>query len=257
MNIGIEEFIDKHPSSRAVFGRDNSLMFIVDNAKKWHQQNIGLNNEEYYKKSFKGRLKDRRKKSNNNINYGVVDFRDLSRILVNWENITVSSRFLKDPDFLYIPDSSKDLGAYVLDTYLQHNRENAVVVNLLANGTTSISELLCKILGENKKKDTKAYVKENYSSLVNLFKLNTGSDYYMVDYDRVFLSYSFIERYYRVILPKNLVRYYEKKKIDMANRKRVLLATKEYLKQKRQNDKQIFNDSYSDKYVRSSNFTLK
>ena len=259
MSKDFEKFIEGHPSSRAVLGIDDNLMFIVDSAKEWHEKNVLLNKDEYYRNDIIGRLKNRRSKSDDKISYGVINYDHLSKIMIHWDNLSVSSQFLKGADFLQIPDSGYGTGAYVIDTFLKHNRENAILVNLLANDLTEIEELLCKIFSNNGEsiEDIRKYVRENYYELINLFSLDCDQDFYIVDGYRIKLLYDVVEKYNRLLLPNTLLQYLEMKKVNIANRRKVLLATKEYLRVKGQRDKNILNSSYTDDYIRNASYTLK
>ncbi len=254
-----KKFIDHHPGSKAVLDIEGRLMFVVDDAKKWHKDNILLNADEYYKNNVLGKIKDILYRRDDLTEYGVISFKNLSRALIHWDNLAVSSSFLKEPSSIYYPDSSWDTGAHVIDTYLLHNREYAVLTSLLASDIDSIEELLCSVFSYSTKdlNEAKEYVKKNYDRLVNLFQLDFDHEWYYVQGDSIKFFYDILVKYYKMLLPTSLLKFFDEKSINIANRKEVLLATKDYLERKKRKDKNLLNSSYNEGFIRNSSFTLK
>ncbi len=259
MYARITDFINSHPKSEAAIKIDEGLLFVVKDAKKWHEDNYKLNTNEYCVNKPFSRLKDYLQREDA-ISYGVVSYNSLANIMINWDNFYLSSMLLKDVDFIQLTERDFFKSSYVLDTYFRHNRENAILVSLLANSELKdIEHLLFKILSltNNDSEAVKEYIKNNYDDLVELFELEYDHDFYAINGDRIRLLYDKLKVYNKIVLPKTLTTYLSKKKVSFEDRKKVLLTTREYLKNKIINDTNNLNKTYNDKIVKSSSYALK
>ena len=169
MNTLIEEFIKTRPESEYVIGYGSGvirqaynfkstpqidLIMGVDNVRKWHGENHGLNPSDY-KSRLGYRLLPMYENLGTRVNYlshlpfeghmfkiGIVNKSDLIRDLLYWDNFFLAGRFQKPVDVIKGDDE--------LECAMRLNRMHALKAALLSSGKRTISEkelyeLICSL----------------------------------------------------------------------------------------------------------------
>lgn len=212
----IKKFIEKRPKVIAAYGygsgvfkqagyNDNEevqldLIFIVEDIKKWHLENMKKNPNDY---SFTGRLffKNSKKEKlvgltgvtyQSNIvedgcvfKYGVVDYDHFKVALSTWNSFYMTGRFQKTiMEFI-----STDEVRRIID----YNRRSAIIVTLLmTDSQTTIKDLLVRLCGLSYAGDTRMAIAENPRKVLNIVE---GSyDEYLKIYKQVIEQFARIKR---------------------------------------------------------------
>lgn len=192
-NKNIEDFISKRPKIVAAYGYGSGvfkqsgysskdkpqldLILVVDDLKKWHTENMGLNPRDY---SFIGRLffkygKIESLKGNTGIayisnikengnvyKYGTIEEKDLIRNLSNWDSFYLPGRFQKA---CMVVKSSKKL-----EQAIHYNREQALYISLLTlgEGKKDLIDLYTNLCGLSYLGDTRMKFAENPDKVKNI-----------------------------------------------------------------------------------------
>ena len=212
----IKKFIEKRPKVIAAYGygsgvfkqagyNDNEevqldLIFIVEDIKKWHLENMKKNPNDY---SFTGRhfFKNSKKEKlvgltgvtyQSNImedgcifKYGVVDYDHFKVALSTWNSFYMTGRFQKTiMEFI-----STDEVRRIID----YNRRSAIIVTLLmTDSQTTIKDLLVRLCGLSYAGDTRMAIAENPRKVLNIVE---GSyDEYLKIYKQVIEQFARIKR---------------------------------------------------------------
>ena len=212
----IKKFIEKRPKVIAAYGYGSGvfkqagynsneevqldLIFIVEDIKKWHLENMKKNPNDY---SFTGRLffKNSKKEKlvgltgvtyQSNIvedgcvfKYGVVDYDHFKVALSTWNSFYMTGRFQKTiMEFI-----STDEVRRIID----YNRRSAIIVTLLmTDSQTTIKDLLVRLCGLSYAGDTRMAIAENPRKVLNIVE---GSyDEYLKIYKQVIEQFARIKR---------------------------------------------------------------
>lgn len=201
----IEHFAYNRPESIGIYGygsgvfkqetrtgRKNvpqtDIIFIVDDLKKWHQENMKINQQDY---SLMGKIHFNMKsvekiKGKNNITYlsniyergfyfkyGVVEITDFLRGLGEWDNIFVAGRFHKP--VLEIK-SNEDIRKSI-----DYNRNCALMVAcLFCDAFTNITEIYRRIVSLSYVGDARMMFAENPNKISNI--VNGSFDKFILTY---------------------------------------------------------------------------
>lgn len=187
----INEFLNKRPDVVASFGYGSGvfkqlgydkkeiaqidLILIVSDIKKWHQENIKKNPQDY---SFIGKrfflnsnlnkikgitgitYQSNIKYKNNLFKYGVIEYNDFVRHMRNWDSFYVPGRFQKP--ILIIKSN------YTIDNLIVENRRNACKIALLCLKEKKIKDLYLTICGLSYAGDTRMKFAENPKKVDNI-----------------------------------------------------------------------------------------
>lgn len=202
----IKRFADKRPEARAVFGYGSGVfkqdipvgkpqtdvIFVVDDIKKWHKDNMSENSGDYSLigrlhlssdnverikgKNFVTYVSDVKGNDGNTFKYGVVENSDFQRGLCTWDNMFLVGRFHKPILDVMSNETVRQV--------IAKNRDRAFrVACILSNPVTdkeSIFRMLCGLsylgdarmrIAENPNK-VRNIVKGNLPNLENIYKFN-------------------------------------------------------------------------------------
>lgn len=226
----IEEFASHRPDSLGVYGygskvfnqygnqanSSNSLIdviFIVDDIKEWHSENMILNREDY---SMLGRLHFNRNnieklKGKNRITYlssvcdnglyfkyGVIESKDFVRNLNEWDNIFVVGRFQKPVLEVKSDDNIK--------SSIDYNRRCALMIAcLFCDEVTTIYEIYKKLCGLSYYGDFRMAFAENPNKVSNIVRGSFDTLKKIYPLEEEYLSFMGDDRVYishRMILDK-------------------------------------------------------
>ena len=222
----IEKFVEKRPEVVAAYGYGSGvfkqagytnkdkpqidLIFVVDDLKTWHKQNIKLNRKDY---SFTGRLFFKfapvtKLKGNTGITYlsnikendavykyGTIEEKDLLEYLDTWDSFYLPGRFQKT---IYPIKETKELKEKI-----EINREKALLLAayLQEEKETTKKDLLVTLCSLSYMGDTRMKFAENPRKVLNIVE---GS------FDVFDKLYKFDKRYFKskgdkIIIDKELV----------------------------------------------------
>lgn len=190
----IKRFADKRPEARAVYGYGSGVfkqgipvgkpqtdvIFVVDDIKQWHKDNMCENVEDY---SFIGRIhlstdnvsrlkgknfvtyvsdiKDR--EADTRFKYGVVEIDDFQRGLCTWDNLFLVGRFHKPILDVFSDERLRDV--------IAKNREGAFrVACLLSNPMTSKEQVFRMLCGLSYIGDARMKLAENPDKVRNIVR---------------------------------------------------------------------------------------
>ncbi len=266
----LKEFVAKRPDAKGVFGYGSAmfkqdgyteeqkpqrdLIFIVDDIKQWHLDNMQMNPNDY---SLLGKLyltnaSVKRIKGLNKITYvtqiqsgedkykyGVIEEEDFVYNLSTWENMFVAGRFQK-PTF-------KINSTRKLDAVIKFDQDSAFrVACLLAPEETTLSNLFRILCGLSYMGDTRMSVAENPNKVDNIVKgslelleelyLN-GKDYIKISGKNVSIDQEMLLRELS-FLPASLVEYLKASNTNFDNLNMVRRDIFDYIRDK--NHKESF-----------------
>lgn len=292
LELSIHEFIKKRPKLKGAYGYGSGvfkqsgytdkdkpqidMIFVVEDLKKWHLENIKLNPKDY---SFSAKLYFKtasvsKLKGNTGIvylsnimengsvyKYGTIEEKDLERYLDTWESFYLPGRFQKT--ILPIIESKK------IAKINEKNKESALFTALLTlpEGKNKLIDVYTQICGLSYLGDTRMKFAENPRKVLNIvegsydkFKdiYGTGNAYFKtnkkeevtVDYEKVMKD---IKK-----LPKCLLEYLGEdiETLDRDSIREKILAYFTELN-KKESSKQTIKGLYSNGIIRSINYASK
>lgn len=292
LELSIRKFIERRPKLKGAYGYGSGvfkqsgytdkdkpqidLIFVVEDLKKWHLENLKLNPKDYSltaKLYFKMASVDKLKKQTgivylSNITengsvykYGTIEEKDLERYLDTWESFYLPGRFQKT--VLPIIESKK------IAKMNEKNKESVLLTALitLPEGKNNLIDIYTQICGLSYLGDTRMKFAENPRKVLNIvegsydkFKdiYGTGNSYFktnkkeevIIDYDKVMGD---IKK-----LPKCLLEYLgdDIKKQDRAFISERILSYFTELN-KIESSKQTLKGLYSNGPIRSINYAFK
>ena len=225
----IENFIGKRPDVVAAYGYGSGvfkqegytsndkaqidLIFIVENIKEWHLENISKNPNDYsllakyfFKTAKTEKLKGKTGVTyQSNINeddslfkYGVIEKKDLINNINSWNSFYMPGRFQKTIKTIKDDDNIRE--------YIEKNRYNAMLVAALLQKENIVSkkDLIETIVSLSYMGDTRMAFAENPKKIQNI--VNGSYDLYdeMYSFDSVYLKF---DEYNNVIINKDLIRW--------------------------------------------------
>ena len=261
---GLESFVSQRPKAEAAFGYGSGVfkqngynsqnhpqkdvIFLVDDIKEWHLQNMDMNPKDY---SLIGRVHLSRssvekikglnkityfshiKNDGENYKYGVIEEKDFLHNLSTWENIFVAGRFQKP--ILRIHSNEQ------VDNVISYDRECALrIACLLSPKIVSAKELLVKLCGLSYYGDTRMLFAENPNKVGNIvdgsFDILKGV--YIVPKPYLEVDNLMLTINHRMILndinylPSALIQYLHDINIDLKSIEQVRKGIMSYIKAK-------------------------
>ena len=246
----VDQFVLSRPDAVGVFGYGSGvfkqesysdldkpqidLIFIVDDLRKWHVENIKLNNGDYSiigkiyfnlnsLKKIKGFNKityvSNVKFKDYKFKYGVVELSDFIKSLKTWNNFFIAGRFQKP--------TMKIKGNYLIDNALNSNIESALLVGcLLCDAETDFIRLYELICGLSYLGDIRMSFAENPNKVQNIVKGSISNFVRMYLIDLPFIKFNtncsvIINHKYILehidLLPLDLLSYLMDVKTDLSN----------------------------------------
>lgn len=259
----INKFILMHPESIGAYYRDNSLLFIVSDAIKWHDQNIKLNNNEYVRNTFYNRNKISK---SNDLRYGVVGIDEFTDAMQSWDSFRIPSLFTKEIDEYKstngIRKTIKSARSYALYLALLEN------VNLLTPFTILDSILRMTIKNNSIRKK---YIEDNIDYLTKIYHLDEDTEYYKIyKYDRdkegnvidkkyIMVDYNRLFEDREKLLPKSINEYFYLNNLDQYSNFLTCHLTRRFINagiyQKIENN--TLNNTYNDNYIKDNRYNIK
>ena len=193
MNKEIEEFVKKRPKVIAAYGYGSGvfkqsgytskdkpqidLIFVVDDLKKWHIENMELNKKDYSitgRHFFKIASIDKLKgntgityvsniKENGSIfKYGTIELKDLVYYLKTWKSFYLPGRFQKTIYPIIETDELKKL--------IEKNREDALLLSTYLQDKKEVTkkDILVTLCGLSYLGDTRMRFAENPRKVLNI-----------------------------------------------------------------------------------------
>lgn len=288
----ISKFIEKRPKVKGAYGYGSGvfkqsgytakdkpqidMIFVVDDLKKWHLENIKLNPKDY---SFSAKLYFKsasvsKLKGNTGIvylsnieedggvyKYGTIEEKDLERYLDTWESFYLPGRFQKA--ILPIIESKKITKAN------DKNRESVLFTALLTlpEDKNKLIDVYTQICGLSYLGDTRMKFAENPRKVLNIvegsydkFKdiYGTGNSYFKTNKkDEITVDYNKLMKDIKK-LPKCLLEYLgdDIGSLDRDSIREKILAYFTELN-KNESSKQTIKGLYSNGIVRSINYASK
>lgn len=282
MNQNIEEFINKRPEVVAAYGYGSGifkqagytskdkpqidLILVVDDLRKWHQENMKLNKNDY---SFIGKIffnhgklsklkgttgityVSNIKENGSVFKYGTIEEKDLIENLTTWKSFYMPGRFQKT---IYPIKESTDLKEAI-----NYNRESALLVSKYLQTQEELSNkdiyvTLCSLsyLG-----DTRMKFAENPRKVLNIVEgsFNELNNIYKVE-EKVILDKEKQKEELKK-LPKELLEYINDSldNDDTIIRQRII----EYFTElnKKESSKQTIKGIYTNGIGRSISYASK
>lgn len=205
----IEEFLKERPSTVASFGYGSGvfkqlgynnndkvqidLILVVNDIKKWHEENMKKNPKDY---SFIGRKFFLNSNSNeikgitgityqSNIEYknhlfkyGIIEYGDFVKHMQTWDSFYVPGRFQKP--ILTIKSNN------FIDKLIIENRKNACKVSLLCLDSNELKDLYLTICSLSYSGDTRMKVAENPKKVDNIVGASFDKFNEMYDFDDLY-----------------------------------------------------------------------
>ena len=240
MNDKIINFVAKRPKLVAGFGYGSGvfkqagytskdkpqldLIFVVDDQRKWHLENMKLSPKDY---SFVGRLyfKYRKisklkgrtgiayisniKEDGSIFKYGTIEAKDLIEYLESWKSFYLPGRLQKP---IYIVTDNEEISKAI-----QKNRDNALLLSCLLQNEEKVSkkDLLATLCGLSYLGDTRMkhfetpgkvlnIVEGNFDALNEIYKFDKS--YLKVDGDNIIIDRDELNKYINE-LPSELLEY--------------------------------------------------
>ncbi len=240
MNDKIINFVAKRPKLVAGFGYGSGvfkqagytskdkpqldLIFVVDDQRKWHLENMKLNPKDY---SFIGRLyfKYRKisklkgrtgiayisniKEDGSVFKYGTIEASDLIEYLNSWKSFYLAGRLQKP---VYVVTNNEEV-----EKAIQKNRDNALLLSCLLQNEERVSkkDLLATLCGLSYLGDTRMkfaesprkvlnIVEGNFEALNEIYKFDKS--YLRVDGDNIIIDRNELNNYINE-LPSELFEY--------------------------------------------------
>ncbi len=245
----LKEFVAQRPAAKGAFGYGSGVfkqsgyandanpqrdvIFIVDDLKEWHLENMDMNPKDYSplgklhlttasKKRIKGLNKityvSQIKSGDYKYKYGVIEESDFVYNLTSWENLFVVGRFQKPT--LKINSTRK------IDAVISYDQNCAFrIACLLAPSKTTLSNLFRILCGLSYMGDTRMKVAENPNKVFNIVKgsyslledlyLN-GKDYIQRQGQEVIIDHQQLLREL-FLLPSALVNYFAESGTNLQN----------------------------------------
>lgn len=258
----IKKFIEKRPEVIAAYGYGSGvfkqagytgsdkvqldLIFIVEDIKKWHLENMQLNPGDYsltgrrfFKKSSREKLvgltgvtyQSNISEGDFTFKYGVVDYEHFRKSLSTWNSFYMTGRFQKTIMEFKSTDEIREL--------IDFNRRSAIIVSLLmTEDRTTIKDLLVRLCGLSYAGDTRMAIAENPRKVLNIVE---GSyDEYLKMYEQMVNNFAKVKKDLLEIerdkvveaaddLPSALKAYIDKYGIELRNPERVSEVVMTYL----------------------------
>lgn len=188
----LREFAEQHPESIGIYGYGSGvlkqvsyseedkpqvdLIFIVDDIKKWHQENIQANKEDYswigkcfFSLSGKEKLKGHNKITYQSripfkgykFKYGVTEVEDFKKNLSSWDIFFLAGRFQKPMKEIKSNEEIKKI--------IEYNRECALRISLLyCKGVDTLFNVFKNIAAFSYIGDTRMLIAENPKKVFNI-----------------------------------------------------------------------------------------
>lgn len=288
----IEHFADNRPEAVGIYGYGSGvfkqathdvkkvtpqtdIIFIVDDIKNWHQENMRENQQDY---SLMGRIHFNRNnihklKGLNHITYlsniyengyyfkyGVIEIEDFLRGLGTWDSIFVAGRFHKPVLEIKSTDEIRE--------NINYNRKCALMIAcLFCDSVTNITEIYRRISSLSYAGDARMMFAENPNKVNNIV---TGSfdqfvltypldEDYISDMDDglIFIDHDkILERIFE--LPSNLIDFLNETGTDYSclDIVRINIGTFLFLKNKKESKAQIAEGIKTNGVVRSFPYAL-
>ena len=193
MNKYIEEFIEKRPEVIAAYGYGSGifkqagytdkdkpqidLIFVVEDLRAWHKENIKLNKKDYsmigkvfFKNASISKLKGNTgityvsniEENGSVFKYGTIEEKDLEKYLETWESFYLPGRFQKT---IYPIKENK-----TLKEKIEANREKALLLAAYLQEKDEVSkkDLLVSLCGLSYLGDTRMKFAENPRKVLNI-----------------------------------------------------------------------------------------
>lgn len=232
----IRSFVEERPKSEAIYGYgsgvfkqiENSnpqidLIFIVDDLKEWHQENIEYNRKDYSYigkihlsldsiKSIKGHNNityfSNIQKGENRFKYGVIEVEDFTKSLTTWNNTFISGRFHKP--VLAIKEEKN------ISHAIDINRKYALAItSLLSPSLTNRLEFLQTLCSLSYIGDTRMLLAENPYKVSNIVLSNYSDLSYIYLNENMYLTITendILINHYHIL--KNIEMYLPSSLID-------------------------------------------
>ena len=282
----IKKFIEKRPKVKGAYGYGSGvfkqsgytskdkpqidMIFVVENLKEWHLENIKLNPNDYsfssklyFKKASNSKLKGNTGivylsnivENNSVYKYGTIEEKDLEKYLDTWESFYLPGRFQKT--ILPIIESKN------IEKMNKKNRESVLFTALLTlpEGKNKLIDVYTQICGLSYLGDTRMKFAENPRKVLNIvegsfniFKdiYGTSNDYFKTNKkEEITIDYKKLMKDINK-LPKCLLEYLKEdiKKQDInIIREKILTYFTEL--NKNESSKQTIKGLYSNGIIRS------
>lgn len=205
----IEEFLKERPSTVASFGYGSGvfkqlgynsndkvqidLILVVNDIKKWHEENMKKNPKDY---SFIGRkfflsansneikgitgitYQSNIEYKNHLFKYGIIEYGDFVKHMQTWDSFYVPGRFQKP--ILTIKSNN------FIDKLIIENRKNACKVSLLCLDSNELKDLYLTICSLSYSGDTRMKVAENPKKVDNIVGASFDKFNEMYDFDDLY-----------------------------------------------------------------------
>lgn len=288
----ISKFIEKRPKVAGAYGYGSGvfkqsgytskdkpqidMIFVVDDLKKWHLENMKLNPKDYslsaklyFKSTSSSKLKGNTGivylsnivEDGSVYKYGTIEEKDLERYLDTWESFYLPGRFQKT--ILPIIESKK------ISKMNEKNRESVLFTALLTlpQGEHKLIDVYTQICGLSYLGDTRMKFAENPRKVLNIvegsydiFKdiYGTGNSYFKTNKkEEVTIDYEKLMKDIKK-LPKFLLEYIGD---NIENNDREIIREKilTYFTElnKKESSKQTIKGLYSNGIIRSINYAYK
>ena len=186
------------------------LLLIVDDLKKWHQDNMKLNPKDYaftsklyYKITKKSKLIGRTgvtylsniKYKNREYKYGVVDKEFFTECLSSWNSFYLTGRFHKNILEVVSTDEIRNL--------ILKNRHSAMYVSMLmSEEKVNLTDLLVTLCNLSYAGDTRMAIAENPHKVINI--VNGSKKEFLNIYKEIILEYAKLQDELVTIIPEKL-----------------------------------------------------
>lgn len=288
----IEKFIKKRPKVKGAYGYGSGvfkqsgytskdkpqidMIFVVEDLKKWHLENIKLNPKDYsftsklyFKSASVLKLKGNTgivylsniEENGNIYKYGTIEEKDLEKYLTTWESFYLPGRFQKT----ILPIIESD----IITKANEKNRESVLFTALLTlpKEKNKLIDVYTQICGLSYLGDTRMKFAENPRKVLNIvegsydkFKeiYGTGNSYFKTNKkEEITIDYEKLMKDIKK-LPKSLLEYLKEdiKSQDInVIREKILMYFTEI--NKKESSKQTLKGLYSNGPIRSINYASK
>lgn len=288
----IKKFINKRPKVKGAYGYGSGvfkqsgytskdkpqidMIFVVDDLKKWHLENIKLNPKDYsftaklyFKRTTISQLKGNTgivylsniKENDSIYKYGTIEERDLERYLDTWESFYLPGRFQKT--LLPIVESK------IIEKMNKKNRENVLYTALLTlpEDKNKLIDVYTQICGLSYLGDTRMKFAENPRKVLNIvegsfntFKdiYGTGNEYFKTNKNQeITVNHDKLMQDIKK-LPKNVLEYLGED-VDKQNKNFIKEKILAYFTEinKNESSKQTIKGLYSNGIIRSTKYAMQ
>ena len=271
----IKKFALQRPKSNIVYGYGSSLfyqegnkksnssmidlIFIVEDMKKWHLENIERNPDDY---SFMGRVyiqksNIRKLKGPNKVTYlsyikdgnlmykyGVIELEDFLNCLKTWDSFFIAGRFQK-PVAEIMNDGN--VNKRTVDNYINYNRKCALkIACLFCDSVTSLEKIFMTLCGLSYYGDIRMKLAENPDKVKNivngsyeeLLKMYALDEHYLkIEEDGVVkINHEVLLKNVKFLLPKALVCFLEDNQTDFTDLDSVRINVDLFLSERNKKD---------------------